>query len=234
MFVSDLRETLTELLRTKVRNGTTTERSLAKQIGMSQPHLHNVLKGTRTLSTEMIDQCLYQLRLSVFDLMDRSAMTAYLGRQEQDRTRVVYLPVLDGAIGPTSPWPAEVQTKDRFPVDEDLVRNMWQPIIAQASFDARMRSSVADGDFFLLDQSTKARLDFRDDCLYVIKNGKSGLVRRIRRQGDFIFAVADDTLYRQALWEKLPATGAQILHFVRAKVTLLSRAHDWSASRGEK
>ena len=106
MFVSDLRETLTELLRTKVRNGTTTERSLAKLIGMSQPHLHNVLKGTRTLSTEMIDQCLYQLRLSVFDLVDRSALTAYLGREEQDRSRVVYLPVLDGAIGPTSPWPA--------------------------------------------------------------------------------------------------------------------------------
>lgn len=234
MFVSDLRDKLTELLRAKVRNGTTTERALARLIGMSQPHLHNVLKGARALSPEMIDLCLYQLRLSVLDLVDRSEVVAYLDTQELDRARLVYLPILDGAIGPTSPWPVDIELKNRFPVEEGLVRNMWHPVIARASFDARMQSTIAEGDFFLLDQSTSARLDFRDDCLYVIKSPTSGMIRRIRRKGDMSFAVADDTFYRQALWERLPANGTQLLHFVRARVTPLPRDQDWPALRGQK
>ncbi|MBV9505777.1 MAG: helix-turn-helix transcriptional regulator [Acidobacteriia bacterium] len=52
-----------------VRSGAITERSLARATGISQPHLHNVLKGKRLLSLEKADQVLYYLRIEVADLL---------------------------------------------------------------------------------------------------------------------------------------------------------------------
>jgi transcriptional regulator with XRE-family HTH domain len=57
-------------LQERVRSGEISERSLARVAGISQPHLHNVLKGKRSLSVAMADQILHQLHLDIKDLMD--------------------------------------------------------------------------------------------------------------------------------------------------------------------
>ena len=56
-------------LRALVRSGEATERGLARLTGVSQPHMHNVLKGKRLLSLEMADRVLTQLHLDVLDLI---------------------------------------------------------------------------------------------------------------------------------------------------------------------
>ena len=45
MLFSDARSSLVAVLRARVRNGELTERGLARLVGVSQPHIHNVLKG---------------------------------------------------------------------------------------------------------------------------------------------------------------------------------------------
>jgi predicted transcriptional regulator len=57
-------------LRHRVRSGEITERSLARVTGLSQPHLHNVLKGKRFLSFGKSDQILHQLHLDLMDLIE--------------------------------------------------------------------------------------------------------------------------------------------------------------------
>jgi len=57
-------------LRELVRNGDATERSLVRLTGVSQPHMHNVLKGKRLLSLEMADQVLAQLHLDLLDFIE--------------------------------------------------------------------------------------------------------------------------------------------------------------------
>jgi transcriptional regulator with XRE-family HTH domain len=57
-------------VRTCVQNGELTERGLARMIGISQPHMHHILKGARTLSLENADRILRRLDLTVWDLMD--------------------------------------------------------------------------------------------------------------------------------------------------------------------
>jgi hypothetical protein len=59
-------------LRHRVRSGEITERSLARVTGISQPHLHNVLKGKRFLSVGKSDQILHQLHLDLMDLIETS------------------------------------------------------------------------------------------------------------------------------------------------------------------
>ena len=57
-------------LRQRVRSGEMTERGLARVIGVSQPHLHNVLKGKHLLSMTMADRILRHLHLDLLDLID--------------------------------------------------------------------------------------------------------------------------------------------------------------------
>jgi len=65
-----LQSRLISNLRERVRSGEISERSLARLIGVSQPHLHNVLKGERSLSVEKTDHILRQLRIDLMDLLD--------------------------------------------------------------------------------------------------------------------------------------------------------------------
>jgi transcriptional regulator with XRE-family HTH domain len=57
-------------LRESIRSGGVTERGLARMAGVSQPHLHNVLKGKRFFSLEKADQVLRSLGMDVLDLID--------------------------------------------------------------------------------------------------------------------------------------------------------------------
>ena len=57
-------------LRERVRSGVVTERGLARLAGVSQPHVHNVLKGKRFFSLEKADQVLRSLGLDLLDFID--------------------------------------------------------------------------------------------------------------------------------------------------------------------
>ncbi|MFL6449294.1 MAG: helix-turn-helix domain-containing protein [Bryobacteraceae bacterium] len=70
-----LQAVLIALLKTRINNGHFTERGLARILGISQPQLHNVMKGKRRLQTELADRILDKFGLSVLDLIE--ALTFY-------------------------------------------------------------------------------------------------------------------------------------------------------------
>ena len=59
----------------RVERGDMTERGLARMTGISQPHLHNMLKGVRTLSPQMADLILHHLHITVLDLLHADERT---------------------------------------------------------------------------------------------------------------------------------------------------------------
>ena len=75
-------------LRTRVANriaeGEITERALARRAGISQPHLHNVLKGIRGMTPDVADRLLEALHLSMEELVAVPARTNG-GRHNPDR-----------------------------------------------------------------------------------------------------------------------------------------------------
>ena len=70
MTFCDLHERLIENLRQRVRSGEMTERGLARATGVSQPHIHHVLKGKRLLSAVTADRILGQLHMDLLDLIE--------------------------------------------------------------------------------------------------------------------------------------------------------------------
>jgi hypothetical protein len=75
---------LVAAIRCRVRNGEMSERSFARLAGISQTHMHNVLKGARSLSSESADIVLRSLRMSVFDLLESEEVADHL----RERVRV--------------------------------------------------------------------------------------------------------------------------------------------------
>ena len=69
MTFHELHQRLLDELRHRVRSGAATERGLARLSGISQPHLHNVLKGKRKLSLGKADGVLLRLQMDVLGLI---------------------------------------------------------------------------------------------------------------------------------------------------------------------
>lgn len=77
----ELHRRLVLLLWERVRSGELTERGLAKLTGVSQPHIHNVLKGRRLFSVEAADTILRELRLDVLDLVEAREFLEWRNRR---------------------------------------------------------------------------------------------------------------------------------------------------------
>jgi transcriptional regulator with XRE-family HTH domain len=77
----DLLQRLLEELRRRVRSGEATERGLARLSGISQPHLHNVLKGKRLLSMEKADEVLRRLQIDLLYLVEAEELQESLRRR---------------------------------------------------------------------------------------------------------------------------------------------------------
>ena len=75
----DLQGRLIAFVVTKIRNGEFTERGLARVLGVSQPQLHNVLKGARPLKPEFADRLLRHFEIGVLDLVGCLELGAHLG-----------------------------------------------------------------------------------------------------------------------------------------------------------
>ena len=228
MYFSDFHNSLVNSLRDRVRNGQLTERSLAKLVGVSQPHIHNVLKGVRLLSPELGDQILRHLRLTLLDLVDRNRLETYLNHNDKSMAKYIYYPVLKGLLGPGHPWPEEVCSQERFPVPSYQTAAVSNPVVARLSADPRMNPLFGDGDFVLLDQSQRARTEINANSYYVVRRGVSGFIRRARISGRYLYLLTEDSIHSPNAWEQISLEYQQVQHIIRARATLIAREKDWS------
>jgi len=72
---------LAAYLRERVRRGELTERGLGRMTGISQPHVHNVLKGKRYFSGETADLVLNELGMDMLDLLEPEELREWHRRQ---------------------------------------------------------------------------------------------------------------------------------------------------------
>jgi plasmid maintenance system antidote protein VapI len=96
----DLQTLLIGYVVARIRNGEFSERSLARILGVSQPHLHNVLKGVRPLKPDFADILLRQFGINVLDLMRIADIRSYLAQVEANQVEFwieALQPAKDGA-----------------------------------------------------------------------------------------------------------------------------------------
>ena len=209
-------------VRARVRNGEISERRLARLTGISQPHIHNVLKGLRRLSTDMADEILHRLRIDLVDLLTAAEGDAAHGILRSwdggDTGECRMIALLDGWIGSEYPYP-RVPGPERYPFQAADVERLESPVAARLAPDP-LRAPIFSGrGVVLLDRSEAVRRDPDEEGYFALDlsaGGAIGLVRRARR--------------RLCLWvshgdvrQSIPLPDRDPLEVIQGRVSLLVR-----------
>lgn len=179
---------LVSQIRTRVTNGEVSERSLARLTGISQPHMHNVLKGKRLLSPQMADQVMSRLHIDLSDLLNTGAeCTTGSLRANHAESREVTL--LDGWIGPDHPYPhSPGPQRYLFPAAD--VEQLEAPLAARLAPDPRRTSILGGRGVVLLDCSERARRNPDREGYFALDVPDGGTVGLVRRAGRYLYMLS--------------------------------------------
>jgi len=212
-------------VRSQIHNGELTERGFARLIGVSQPHVHNVLKGVRNLSPNVFDLTLKYLHLSMLDLVPTDELETHL-RHRRFEPRRAEVPFLDRPIGPGMPWSATLDPRKTFPLPLPALEISANLVMANFVPDPAMRT-LASSDLALLDLSRQSKLAPRG--LYVVERSNETVLRYIRPGAQRYYLATDATLDVPADWEPLPVSSSGLAAAVKARVKWIGRECDRDA-----
>jgi hypothetical protein len=205
-----LQDNLIQVLRERVHNGEISERRLAKITGVSQPHIHNVLKGVRELSPGLSDRILQEFRLSVRDLWG-------------DDARVDWgIPIVQDPVGPGHRFPRECYGGSHpFSLE---VKDRWtHPVVFRLVRDPQMEPDLLEKDMVLVDRAQAVRRTPDAHSLYLVEFAGWGLVRYVRREDAGIYLAATGTPGTPGPWRRADLDGRDILEVIRGRIVWIGR-----------
>lgn len=223
MTFQDAQVKLLAYVRDRIHNGELTERGLARRIGISQPHVHNVLKGVRILSPEIFDSILKYFQMSLLDLAPMGDLEATLRRRSAPE-RVAEVGFLESPIGSGTAWSAAVNWRRSFPLPFPSLVAPADLVMARLRADPLMSRTLAGSDIALVDTSERRRSEVSPEGLYVISRGDQTVLRYLRPGARFYYLVTDANMDEPAQWEAISA--AELLESVKARVRWLGWERD--------
>jgi AraC-like DNA-binding protein len=140
-------------IETRIRNGNLTERGLARMAGMSQPHVHHILKGKRGMTPRVADQFLRVLGMEASDLLVQETPPPPPGEQT-----CLLLPLLTGTAGPRSAAPVMSASSLYFPFPSSLLRApvpaevaaLSQLAVVRAGYDPLLHPFTEEHDLLIV------------------------------------------------------------------------------------
>jgi hypothetical protein len=214
VYFQDLQARLIDIARERVHAGRLTERGLARSCGISQPHMHNVLKNIRVLSTAAADRLMHALDIGVSDLLWRISTEPDAG--------VRAIPIIRNRIGPGSEAIFSA-IRGHFPLPESLLRGLVDPLAARLGPDLVLPKALAAHDLVLLDQNPRVRSEPGGAGIWVVKENASLSIRYLRMRGTSLCLANEVTLENPQLSHSIPPAGRNILEIVRARIVWMGR-----------
>jgi hypothetical protein len=225
----DVQLRLLAYVRSQISNGELTERGFARLIGISQPHVHNVLKGVRKLSPKIFDLALKYFHLSLLDLIPAGELEAHL-RSRRVPPHSAEVPFLQRPVGPGMPWRAGLDARRTYPLPFPADHAPANLVMAGLIADPSMQPSLGSSDVALLDTSPLLPSAIAPQGLFVVERGtEAGLeavIRYIRPGAHGYYLATDSTLNTPADWEPFPVSAPELVTAVKARVRWIG--NDWS------
>lgn len=212
-------------VRDRIHNGELTERGFARLIGMSQPHVHNVLKGVRNLSIGTSDSILNIFHISILDLASLEDLEDHL-KTRRPLEAAFEVPFLDTPIGPGNPWPASIERRRHSPTPFPLGMMLPGLVMARLAADPQMSATLAGYDTALLDTSEKERSRASPEGLYAVERNGEVVLRYLRPGARRYYLVSDAELETPNRWESLSISRKELSRLIRARVLWLGRETD--------
>ena len=225
MTFQDAQYRLLAYVRDRIHNGELTERALARRIGISQPHAHNVLKGARNLSPQVFDALLKYLHMSLLDLGEVTELQANINK------RIIFprqldAPLLGSPLGPKLAWPSRTRMDQRFPLPYELPVAPPSVVFSRLARDPDMPDTLAGYDIAALDTGKDRRENLLPDGLYVISHRNEAVLRYLRPGAHGLYILHDLNRDAPEKWERLRIEPSQRLDLIRARVCWLGREGD--------
>jgi transcriptional regulator with XRE-family HTH domain len=224
MYFQELHGRLLSSLRMRLSNGELSERRLARLTGISQPHMHNVLKGKRILSPRAADQILHRLGLTLLDLLNREESAHSICSACQWKDLYVEVPVLEGWLGPGLPLPKELSKVECYPFPGSYAVSAESPVVARLAPDELMPGLCRANDLALLDRSHSRRLHLEEEAFYVVSRYGEGVIRRLRVKGADLLLLTIASPGEIEGRDLIGLEGGHLLDFVKARVTWIGRS----------
>lgn len=202
-----------------VHNGQLTERGFARISGISQPHIHKVLKGTRTLSTARFDLLLKSLNCSVLDLFQDEELRIHLAGGTGWQPACTALPLRSTTLGPGQPWPADENSQETYsvpwvrPGDTRLALVRLKP-------DPSMQISLRNRSVAALELISHPEI--QAESLYAVDRGRDTVLRGVRRGADKLYLLSDENRNDPLRWETVPTAHSDGRSAIRGKVIWLN------------
>lgn len=225
MTFQDAQLRLLAYVRDRIQSGELTERGFARRIGISQPHVHNVLKGVRNLSPEIFDSTLKYFHLSILDLAPQNDLESGLAKRRTSEPSAD-IAFLASSVGPGRPWPTAINWRRSFPVPILPWNVRADLVMAELAIDSRMLLTIGDSDIALLDRSEEARRDISSERLYVVDRPDGTSLRFIRPGGRGYYLADDAGIDKPLDWQHVDVSPAELREIVMARVLWLGRQRD--------
>lgn len=201
-----------QLARARVQAGGVSERRLARLAEISQPHLHNVLKGIRTLSPEATDRLMRALDVSIPEVI-------WSGGEIQ-ASDIRAIPLLRDRIGPG--YVASFETfRGYMPFPARLVATLVEPLAAWLATDLSLPAEFRAGDLVLLDQNTGERMASGLAGGRLVVENAGVRVRYVRRVRGTLEVAGN--LTGPGHWRRISLRGRDVLDIVRARIVWIGR-----------
>jgi plasmid maintenance system antidote protein VapI len=213
-----LEQRLLEEVRQRITNGELTERGLAKRIEVSQPHIHNILKGVRGLSPAIADLILEELGLNVLDLVKTEELWSALSMRVPREGEFTHVAVASGKLSPYSQFPDLGDADHWITLSVDLLRGARRPVVVEVMPDHALLGSFPQAEVAILDVDESQRLNPEPGEWYVVRLDGAGWIRQVRREGDELVLLGQQCTFQVDASPAIDLRGGTILTFVRAKV----------------
>ena len=215
MTFRDLEGRLLALVQQKLRGGEISQRQLARLTGFTQPHIHNVLNGLRTVRRELADALLECLELSVCDLVDNATPDCGIfGR----------VPVSRGLVGPNNALPERAGEGRHVMFPAAFLARLGRPLLLRLAAEEDTMSPLLDpGDLVLVDRAEAVRRRPVFESVYLLSLSTGSAVCRCQQVGDSLVLVEENSRRSSRLPDRVPTLKYPILDMVRGKVVWACR-----------
>ncbi len=205
-------------VRGLLANGELTERGLARMVGVSQPHIHNVLKGARVLTSDVGDLLIGALELSLLELAENEELGAVLEARGGGDGASRLVRVARGRISPNERFPDVTEAEDWAKAPAELLSRLGRPVLAGFTADAEVAAVFRGATHVLLDLDDRARLRVVEGCWYALRWGGSGYVRQLRRENGALVVLGQRAWQPSSLPDRIPLGDLPALAVIRGRV----------------
>ncbi len=188
-------------IKRRIQNGEVTERALALSAGISQPHLHNMLKGARSLTTGMGDQLLTRLGLSVLELVEPDELRRVLFIRAREAELSIEVPVLRDRLGPGLPSCHDSSPYELVRVPARLAACIPHPLVVRLAGDPEMSPYLDAGELVLLDNSQHTPGPGTADTLFAVEREGELVLRWVRQGRARLYLISHTCRDQPRRWE---------------------------------